>query len=46
MEKHLEGPIIEQVILDFTEKETLVKKQAKATRDKIEAFEAVLPRSE
>jgi hypothetical protein len=46
VEQHLEGPIIEQVIQEFVEQKTLVKQQVKVAQAKLEAFEAMLPRSE
>ena len=46
MEQRLEGPVTKQVIRDFAEKEALAKKQVEAARAKLEAFEAVFPRSE
>jgi hypothetical protein len=46
VEKSLEGPVTEKLIQEFTEQEALAKQQFKATRAKLEAFEAELPRSE
>jgi hypothetical protein len=46
VEQCLEGNPTEQVIQEFAEQEALAKKQVKAARDKLEAFEAVFPRSE
>jgi hypothetical protein len=46
VEQCLEGPIIEQVIQEFVEKEALVKKQVETARAKLKAFEAALPISE
>jgi hypothetical protein len=46
VEQHLEGPVTEKVIQEFIEQEALVKQQVEASRAKLEAFEAVLPRSE
>jgi hypothetical protein len=46
VEQCLEGPVTEKVIQEFTEQEALVKQQVEAARAKLEAFEAVLPRSE
>jgi hypothetical protein len=46
VEQHLEGPIIEQVIQQFAEKEALVKQQVKAAQAKLEAFKSMFPRSE
>jgi hypothetical protein len=40
VDKRLEGPVIEQVIQEFAEKEALAKQQVEATRSKLEAFEA------
>jgi hypothetical protein len=36
---------MEKVLKDFIEKEALAKQQVEATRAKVEAFEAELPRS-
>jgi hypothetical protein len=38
--------VIEKVIQEFVEKETLAKQQIEEDRDKIKDFEAELPRSE
>jgi DNA anti-recombination protein RmuC len=46
VEQCLEGPVTEQVIQEFTEQEALAKQQVEAARAKLEAFEAVFPRSE
>jgi hypothetical protein len=46
MEQHLEGPVTEQVIQEFAEKEALARQQVEVSRAKIEAFEAALPKSE
>jgi hypothetical protein len=46
VEQHLEGPVTEQVIQEFAEQEALAKQQVKASRAKLEDFEAALPRSE
>jgi hypothetical protein len=46
VEQRLEGPVTTQMIQEFTEQEAQVKKQVEAARDKLEAFEAILPRSE
>ena len=46
VEQHLEGPVTEQVIQEFTKQVALAKKQVEAARAKLEAFEVVLPRSE
>jgi hypothetical protein len=46
MEQCLEGPISEKVIHEFDEQKALAKKQVKAYRAKLKAFEAVFPRSE
>ena len=45
MEHRLEGPVTEQVIQEFTEKEALVKKQVMVARAMLEEFKEVLPRS-
>jgi hypothetical protein len=41
-----EGPVTEQVIQDFVEKEALAKKQVEVAQDKLEDFKEALPRSE
>jgi hypothetical protein len=46
VEQCLEGPVTKKMIQEFTEKEALVKQQVEVDPSKIEAFEAVLPRSE
>jgi hypothetical protein len=46
VEQRLEGPVIEQVIEDFSKQEALEKQQVEGARSKLEAFEAVLLRSE
>jgi hypothetical protein len=46
VEQRLEGTITKKIIQEFTEKEALAKKQVKASRPKLESFEAVFPRSE
>jgi hypothetical protein len=46
VEQHLEGPVNEAVIQEFTKKEVMVQKQVEVVRAKLEAFEAELPRSE
>jgi hypothetical protein len=46
VEQHLEGPVTEQVLQEFTEQEALVKQQVEAAQAKLEAFKALFPRSE
>jgi hypothetical protein len=46
MEQHREGPVIEQVIQEFTKQEALAKQQVEGARAKLEAFKVVFPRSE
>jgi hypothetical protein len=46
VEQHLEGPVTEKTIQEFTEQETLVKKQVEVAQSKLEEFEVELPRSE
>jgi hypothetical protein len=46
VEQRLEGPVTEQVIQEYAEKEALVKQQVEASRAKLEAFKVVFPRSE
>jgi hypothetical protein len=46
VEQHLEGPVNEAVIQEFTEQEALAQQQVEAARAKLEAFEAQLPRPE
>jgi hypothetical protein len=46
VEQRLEGIVIKQVIQEFVEQEALVKQQVEVARAKLEAFEAVLPKSE
>jgi hypothetical protein len=46
VEKHLEGPITEQVLQEFSKQEALAKHQVEAAQAKLEAFEANFPRSE
>jgi hypothetical protein len=45
-EQHLEGPVNDAVIQEFTEQEATTKQQVKAARAKLEAFEAELLRPE
>jgi hypothetical protein len=40
VEQYLEGPVNDTVIQDFTEQEATTKQQVKASRAKLEAFEA------
>jgi hypothetical protein len=42
----LEGPVIEMVIEEFTEKEALAKQQVEESRANLEAFKVELPKSE
>ena len=46
MEKYMEGPVIEQVIQEFVDQEAIANQQFEASRAKLEAFEAALPKSE
>jgi hypothetical protein len=46
VEQRLKGPVTEKVIQEFVEQEVLAKQRVEAARAKLEAFEAVLPRSE
>jgi hypothetical protein len=46
VEQFLEGPVIEKIIQELVEQEVQVKQQVEASRVKLEAFEATLPRSE
>jgi hypothetical protein len=45
-ERHLEGLVNKVVIQEFTEQEVVVQQQVEASRAKLEAFEAEIPRSE
>jgi hypothetical protein len=43
--QHLEGPINDAVIQEFTEKEVVAQHQIEAARSKLKDFKAELPRS-
>jgi hypothetical protein len=45
-EHHLEGPVNDAVIQEFTKKEVIAQQQVEEARAKLEAFEAELVRSE
>jgi hypothetical protein len=45
-EQHLEGPVNDALIQEFTEKEAVALQQIEAARAKLEAFEAELLRPE
>ena len=46
VEQRLEEPMNEAIIQDFAEQEALAKKQVKAARARLKAFEVELPKSE
>jgi multidrug resistance efflux pump len=46
VEQCLEGPVTEKVLQELAEQEAQAKQQVEAARAKLEAFEAVFPRSE
>jgi hypothetical protein len=43
---HLEGPVNEALIQEFTEQEAVARRQVEAARAKLEEFEAELVRPE
>jgi len=45
-EKHLEGPVSNELIQEFTEQEEVAKQQVEIAQAKLEAFEVDLPREE
>jgi hypothetical protein len=46
VEQRLEGHVTKKLIQEFVEKEAQAKQQVEVAQDKLEAFEAALPRSE
>jgi hypothetical protein len=45
-EQCLEGPVNEEVIQEFPEKDTMAQQQVESAQAKLEDFQAELPRSE